>query len=222
MIGGGAVFLRCAKGQGSLVGANAVQGAEGIDLSMIPDSWPGQARKIADRDMSGLDTTAAAKPEDATFGLGYLLTPGSQAVQFRSLHLDVPPASLAGNTTPVAVEDCEAWRHREAIAQTPVVDQRGKNMIGSLADLLTAAQQGQPALPQQRAQTNPAGLTGPSDGQELIKPRILELLQQESIPMTAETIARKLGTTAKNIKPRLSELKKRNEITNENGLWRAA
>ncbi|MFE5524543.1 hypothetical protein ACFQ9Q_43505, partial [Streptomyces virginiae] len=72
LIGGGAVFLRCAKGQGSLVGANAVQGAEGIDLSQIPDSWPGQAQKVADRDMSGLDTTAAAKPEDGTFGLGYL------------------------------------------------------------------------------------------------------------------------------------------------------
>ncbi len=40
--------------------------------------------------------------------------------------------------------------------------------------------------------------------------------------MTAETIARKLGTSAKNIKPRLSELKRRDEVTNENGLWRAA
>lgn len=38
LIGGGAVFLRCAKGQGSLVGANAVEGAEGIDLSKIPRS----------------------------------------------------------------------------------------------------------------------------------------------------------------------------------------
>ncbi|MDX3536964.1 hypothetical protein PV721_21825 [Streptomyces sp. MB09-01] len=222
LIGGGAVFLRCAKGQGSLVGANAVQGAEGIDLSLIPDSWPGQAQKVADRDMSGLDTTAVAKPEDATFGLGYLLTPGSQAVQFRSLYLDVPPASLAGNQPPVAVEDCEAWQHAEAIAQTPMVDQRGKNLIGSVADLLTKAQQGASALPQQRAQTGPVGPAPASDGQELIKPRILELLREEAIPMTAETIARKLGTTAKNIKPRLSELKKREEITNENGLWRAA
>ncbi|MCX4529984.1 type IV secretory system conjugative DNA transfer family protein [Streptomyces sp. NBC_01551] len=220
LIGGGAVFLRCAKGQGSLVGANAVQGAEGIDLSMIPDSWPGQYAKVADRDMSGLNTEAAAKPEDGTFGLGYLLTPGSQAVQFRSLHLDVPPASLADGLPPVAVEDCEAWRLREAIAQTPVVDQRGKNLVGSLADLLAKAQQS-PPVPHQRAQTDPAGPAG-VDGQELIKPRILELLQQESIPMTAETIARKLGTSAKNIRPRLSELKKRNEITNESGLWRAA
>ncbi|WP_314242304.1 type IV secretory system conjugative DNA transfer family protein [Streptomyces kutzneri] len=222
LIGGGAVFLRCAKGQGSLVGANAVEGAEGIDLSKIPPQWPGQYAKVADRDMSGLDTTAVANPEDGTFGLGYLLTPGSQAVQFRSLYLDVPPASLAGSQPPVAVEDCDAWRHREAITGTPMVDQRGKNLIGSLADLLTAAQQGPAALPQQRAQTDPVGPTSPSDGQELIKPRILELLRQESIPMTAETIARKLGTSAKNIKPRLSELKKRDEITNENGLWRAA
>lgn len=225
LIGGGAVFLRCAKGQGSLVGANAVQGAEGIDLSMIPDSWPGQAKKVAVRDMSGLDTTASAKPEDGTFGLGYLLTPGSQAVQFRSLHLDVAPASLAGDPTPVAVEDCEAWRHRDAIAQTPVVDKRGKNMIGSLADLLAAAQQGPPATEQQRATTSSAGPAGPAastDGQELIKPRILELLREQSIPMTAETIARKLGTSAKNIKPRLTELKKRDEITNENGLWKEA
>ncbi|MFE9630690.1 hypothetical protein [Streptomyces sp. NPDC006463] len=222
LIGGGAVFLRCAKGQGSLVGANAVEGAEGIDLSKIPSSWPGQYTKVAARDMSGLDTAAAAGPEDGTFGLGYLLTPGSQAVQFRSLHLDVPPASLAGDLPPVAVEDCDAWHHREAITQTPVVDQRGKNLIGSLADLLTAAQKGQPALPQQRAQADPAGPAGSSDGQELIKPRILELLRDQSIPMTAETIARKLGTSAKNIKPRLSELKKRDEVTNENGLWRAA
>ncbi|MGW3691226.1 hypothetical protein [Streptomyces sp. NPDC005125] len=222
LIGGGAVFLRCAKGQGSLVGANAVEGAEGIDLSRIPSSWPGQYQKVADRDMSGLDTEAAAGPEDGTFGLGYLLTPGSQAVQFRSLHLDVPPASLTGNLPPVAVENCDAWRHREAITQTPMVDQRGKNLVGSLADLLTAAQHGPPALPQQRAQTDPAGPAGASDGQELIKPRILELLRDESIPMTAETIARKLGTSAKNIKPRLSELKKRDEVTNENGLWRAA
>ncbi|MCX4576826.1 hypothetical protein OHB41_27370 [Streptomyces sp. NBC_01571] len=218
LIGGGAVFLRCAKGQGSLVGANAVEGAEGIDLSRIPSSWPGQYQKVADRDMSGLDTEAAAGPEDGTFGLGYLLTPGSQALQFRSLHLDVPPASLAGNLPPVTVEDCDAWHHREAITQTPMVDQRGKNLVGSLADLLTAAQQG-PPVPQQRAQTDPAA---PSDGQELIKPRILELLRQESIPMTAETIARKLGTSAKHVKPRLSELKKRDEVTNENGLWRAA
>ncbi|WP_330261744.1 type IV secretory system conjugative DNA transfer family protein [Streptomyces sp. NBC_00539] len=220
LIGGGAVFLRCAKGQGSLVGANAVQGAEGIDLSMIPDSWPGQARKVADRDMSGLDTEAVANPEDGTFGLGYLLTPGSQAVQFRSLYLDVPPASLAGGRPPVAVEDCQAWQHREAITHTPVVDQRGKNLIGSLADLLTKTQQG-PPVPNQRAQTDPAGPTGPADGQELIKPRILELLREASIGMTAETIARKLGTTANKIKPRLSELKKRDEITNESGLWRA-
>ncbi|MGW4687699.1 hypothetical protein ACWEPM_22750 [Streptomyces sp. NPDC004244] len=222
LIGGGAVFLRCAKGQGSLVGANAVEGAEGIDLSAIPSSWPGQYAKVADRDMSGLNTEAAAKPEDGTFGLGYLLTPGSQAAQFRSLHLDVPPISLAGDATPVAVEDCQAWRLRDAITRTPVVDQRGKNLIGSLTDLLTKTQQGPPALPQQRAQADPAGLASTSDGQELIKPRILELLRQESIPMTAETIARKLGTSAKNIKPRLSELKKRDEITNENGLWRAA
>ncbi|TDU76608.1 hypothetical protein [Streptomyces sp. KS 21] len=221
LIGGGAVFLRCAKGQGSLVGANAVEGAEGIDLSRIPPQWPGQYAKVADRDMSGLDTEAAANPEDGTFGLGYLLTPGSQAVQFRSLHLDVPPISLAGDKTPVAIEDCQAWRHREAITQTPMVDQRGKNLIGSLADLLTKAQQG-PPVPHQGAQTDPAGPAAPSDGQELIKPRILELLRQESISMTAETIARKLGTSAKNIKPRLSELKKRDEITNENGLWRAA
>ncbi|MFB7263942.1 hypothetical protein ACFCXH_17590 [Streptomyces nojiriensis] len=223
LIGGGAVFLRCAKGQGSLVGANAVQGAEGIDLSMIPDSWPGQAQRVADRDMSGLDTTAAANPEDGTFGLGYLLTPGSQAVQFRSLHLDIPPTVLTGGLPPVAVEDCEAWLHREAIARTPMVDQRGKNLVGSLTDLLAKAQQGAAAVPQQQqAQSTPAGPAATSDGQELIKPRILELLRQESIPMTAETIARKLGTTAKNIKPRLSELKKRDEITNENGLWRAA
>ncbi|MEU9236832.1 type IV secretory system conjugative DNA transfer family protein [Streptomyces subrutilus] len=222
LIGGGAVFLRCAKGQGSLVGANAVEGAEGIDLSMIPSSWPGQYAKVAERDMSGLDTEAAAGPEDGTFGLGYLLTPGSQAVQFRSLHLDVPPISLAADQPPVAVEDCEAWRHREAITHTPVVDQRGKNLVGSLTDLLAAAQKGQPALPQQRAQTDPAGPAALSDGQELIKPRILELLREESISMTAETIARKLGTSAKNIKPRLSELKKRDEVTNENGLWKAA
>ncbi|MEU6946106.1 hypothetical protein ABZ957_12870 [Streptomyces sp. NPDC046316] len=222
LIGGGAVFLRCAKGQGSLVGANAVEGAEGIDLSRIPSSWPGQYAKVADRDMSGLATESAAGPEDGTFGLGYLLTPGSQAVQFRSLHLDVPPASLAGGQPPVTVEDCDAWRHQEAITRTPMVDQRGKNLIGSLADLLTAAQQGPTARPQQSAQTHPASPTGPSDGQELIKPRILELLRDESIPMTAETIARKLGTSAKHIKPRLSELKKRDEVTNENGLWRAA
>ncbi|WP_030863078.1 type IV secretory system conjugative DNA transfer family protein [Streptomyces sp. NRRL F-2747] len=223
LIGGGAVFLRCAKGQGSLVGANAVEGAEGIDLSMIPSSWPGQYAKVSDRDMSGLAAEASAGPEDGTFGLGYLLTPGSQAVQFRSLHLDVPPASLAGSQPSVAVEDCQAWQYREAITQTAVVDQRGKNLIGSLADLLTKTEQGPAAgLPQQRAQNEAAGYTGPADGQELIKPRILELLREESIPMTAETIARKLGTTAKNIKPRLSELKRRNEITNENGLWRAA
>ncbi|WP_183064598.1 type IV secretory system conjugative DNA transfer family protein [Streptomyces sp. gCLA4] len=222
LIGGGAVFLRCARGQGSLVGVNAVEGAEGLDLSQIPPQWPGQYAKVADRDMSGLDTTAVAKPEDGTFGLGYLLTPGSQAVQFRSLYLDVPPASLAGNQQPVQVEDCEAWHHREAITRTRVVDQRGKNLVGSLADLLAKAQQGASALPQQRAQTDPASPAGPADGQELIKPRILELLREESIPMTAETIARKLGTTAKNVKPRLSELKKRDEITNENGLWRAA
>ncbi|MFD5510761.1 hypothetical protein ACFWIB_23735 [Streptomyces sp. NPDC127051] len=222
LIGGGAVFLRCARGQGSLVGANAVEGAEGIDLSRIPSSWPGQYQKVADRDMSGLATAAAAGPEDGTFGLGYLLTPGSQAVQFRSLHLDVAPVSLAGDRTPVAVEDCEAWRHREAIAQTPMVDQRGKNLVGSLADVLTAAQQGPPAPQQQRVAAGPTGPAAPSDGQELIKPRILELLRDESIPMTAETIARKLGTSAKHIKPRLSELKKRDEVTNENGLWRAA
>ncbi|MFF1493168.1 hypothetical protein [Streptomyces sp. NPDC058304] len=221
LIGGGAVFLRCAKGQGSLVGVNAVEGAEGIDLSKIPPQWPGQYAKVADRDMSGLDTTAVANPEDGTFGLGYLLTPGSQAVQFRSLYLDVPPASLAGSQPPVAVEDCQAWQHREAITRTPVVDQRGKNLIGSLGDLLTKAQQGSP-VPHQRAQTEPAGPTGPADGQELIKPRILELLREESIPMTAETIARKLGTSAKHVKPRLSELKRRDEVTNENGLWRAA
>ncbi|MEU2155650.1 hypothetical protein ABZ532_11665 [Streptomyces sp. NPDC019396] len=222
LIGGGAVFLRCARGQGSLVGANAVEGAEGIDLSSIPSSWPGQYAKVAERDMTGLATAAAAGPEDGTFGLGYLLTPGSQAVQFRSLHLDVAPASLTGTMPPVAVEDCDSWQHREAITQTATVDQRGKNLIGSLADLLTAAQHGPPERPPQRAQTGPATPAGPSDGQELIKPRILELLRQESIPMTAETIARKLGTSAKHIKPRLSELKKRDEVTNENGLWRAA
>ncbi|MFB6807456.1 hypothetical protein [Streptomyces sp. NPDC056387] len=221
LIGGGAVFLRCAKGQGSLVGANAVEGAEGLDLSKIPPQWPGQYAKVADRDMRGLDTEAVADPEDGTFGLGYLLTPGSQAVQFRSLYLDVPPVSLAADTTPVAVEDCQAWRLREAITRTPMVDQRGKNLIGSLTDLLTKAQQGA-SQPQQRAQADPAGPVAASDGQELIKPRILELLRQEAISMTAETIARKLGTSAKNIKPRLSELKKRDEITNENGLWRAA
>ncbi|MEU6295961.1 type IV secretory system conjugative DNA transfer family protein [Streptomyces erythrochromogenes] len=226
LIGGGAVFLRCAKGQGSLVGANAVQGAEGIDLSMIPDSWPGQAQRVAERDMSGLDTEASANPEDGTFGLGYLLTPGSQAVQFRSLHLDVPPVSLAGHQEPVAVEDCQAWQHREAITHTPMVDQRGKNLVGSLTDLLAKAEQGPAGLPQQRAQTDPAGTAAGTaavgDGAELIKPRILELLKEESIPMTAETIARKLGTTAQRVKPRLSELKKRDEVTNENGLWRAA
>ncbi|SED18288.1 hypothetical protein SAMN05216532_3709 [Streptomyces sp. 2231.1] len=221
LIGGGAIFLRCAKGQGSLVGANALEGAEGIDLSRIPSSWPGQYAKVADRDMSGLDAAAPARPEDGTFGLGYLLTPGSQAVQFRSLHLDVAPVSLAGDMPPVAVEDCQAWRHREAITHTPMVDQRGKNLVGSLADLFTKTQQGPVALPQQ-PHTDPAGPAGSSDGQELIKPRILELLRQQSIPMTAETIARKLGTSAKNIKPRLSELKKRDEVTNENGLWRAA
>ncbi|MER7955162.1 type IV secretory system conjugative DNA transfer family protein [Streptomyces sp. NPDC096030] len=222
LIGGGAVFLRCAKGQGSLVGANAVEGAEGIDLSRIPSSWPGQYAKVADRDMSGLATESAAGPEDGTFGLGYLLTPGSQAVQFRSLHLDVPPASLAKNQPPVTVEDCDAWRHQEAVTRTPMVDQRGKNLIGSLTDLLTAAQKGPTALPQQRPETGPASPSAPSDGQELIKPRILELLRDASNPMTAETIARKLGTTAKNVKPRLSELKRRDEVTNENGLWRAA
>ncbi|WP_030423256.1 hypothetical protein [Streptomyces sp. NRRL F-5065] len=235
LIGGGAVFLRCAKGQGSLVGANAVEGAEGIDLSMIPSQWPGQYAKVAERDMSGLATEAAAAPEDGTFGLGYLLTPGSQAVQFRSLHLDVPPVSLAGGEPPVGIEDCDAWRERDAIAQTPMVDKRGKNLVGSLADLLAAAE-GAPS-PQETAAHNPGGpqaIAGPSrpgapgvaagapEGQELIKPRILELLREQSIPMTAETIARKLGTSAKNIKPRLSELKKRDEVTNENGLWRAA
>ncbi|MFE4264932.1 hypothetical protein [Streptomyces sp. NPDC056883] len=222
LIGGGAVFLRCAKGQGSLVGANAVEGAEGIDLSRIPSSWPGQYQKVADRDMTGLATAAAAGPEDGTFGLGYLLTPGSQAVQFRSLHLDVAPVSLSGDPTPVAVENCEAWRRRDAIAQTPMVDQRGKNLFGSLADLLGGAPQGPPAPQQQAIAAGPAGPAASSDGQELIKPRILELLREQSIPMTAETIARKLGTSAKHVKPRLSELKKRDEITNENGLWRAA
>ncbi|OKJ48595.1 hypothetical protein AMK27_38070 [Streptomyces sp. CB02009] len=233
LIGGGAVFLRCAKGQGSLVGANAVEGAEGIDLSMIPSQWPGQYAKVADRDMSGLATEAAAAPEDGTFGLGYLLTPGSQAVQFRSLHLDVPPVSLAGGERPVGIEHCDAWRERDAIARTPMVDKRGKNLVGSLADLLAAAE-GSPSSQEPAAHHIPAGphaATGPArsegapaapEGQELIKPRILELLQEHSIPMTAETIARKLETPAKNIKPRLSELKKRGEITNENGLWRAA
>ncbi|MFE2548554.1 hypothetical protein ACFXGI_08405 [Streptomyces sp. NPDC059355] len=222
LIGGGAVFLRCAKGQGSLVGANAVQGAEGIDLSMIPDSWPGQAQRVADRDMSGLDTTAVAHPEDGTFGLGYLLAPGAQAVQFRSLYLDVPPIALAGNQQPVPVEDCDAWQHAAAITQTPMVDQRGKNLIGSLSDLLTKARHGTSPLPPQRVQTDPTGPAAASDGQELIKPRILELLTEGSMPMTAEIIARKLGTSANKIKPRLSELKKRGEVTNENGLWRAA
>ncbi|MEU3901614.1 hypothetical protein [Streptomyces sp. NPDC045251] len=235
LIGGGAVFLRCAKGQGSLVGANAVEGAEGIDLSMIPSQWPGQYAKVADRDMSGLATEAAAAPEDGTFGLGYLLTPGSQAVQFRSLHLDVAPVSLAGGEPPVGIEDCDAWRERDAIAQTPMVDKRGKNLVGSLADLLAAAQ-GAPSSqeashhnaggPQATAGSSrpgaPGVAAGAPEGQELIKPRILELLREQSIPMTAETIARKLGTSAKNIKPRLSELKKRDEVTNENGLWRAA
>lgn len=222
LIGGGAVFLRCARGQGSLVGVNAVEGAEGIDLSKIPPQWPGQYAKVADRDMSGLDTTAVAKPEDGTFGLGYLLTPGSQAVQFRSLYLDVPPTSLAGSQPPVAVEDCDAWQHREPIAQTPMVDQRGKNLTGSLSDLLTKAQQAPSSPPQHRAQTGPAGPPATADGSELIKPRILELLKEESIPMTAETIARKLGTTVRHVKPRLSELKKRDEVINENHLWRAA
>ncbi|MFE4656762.1 hypothetical protein ACFRFJ_08710 [Streptomyces hydrogenans] len=233
LIGGGAVFLRCAKGQGSLVGANAVEGAEGIDLSMIPSQWPGQYAKVADRDMSGLATEAAAEPEDGTFGLGYLLTPGSQAVQFRSLHLDVPPVALAGGERPVGIEDCDAWRERDAIARTPMVDKRGKNLIGSLADLLAAAE-GAPSAQEPAAHHNPAGpytVPGPArpgrapaapDGQELIKPRILELLQEHSIPMTAETIARKLETSARNVKPRLSELKKQNKVTNENGLWRAA
>ncbi|MER7826941.1 type IV secretory system conjugative DNA transfer family protein [Streptomyces sp. NPDC096097] len=233
LIGGGAVFLRCAKGQGSLVGANAVEGAEGIDLSMIPSQWPGQYAKVADRDMSGLATEAAAAPEDGTFGLGYLLTPGSQAVQFRSLHLDVPPVSLAGGERPVGIEHCDAWRERDAIAQTPMVDKRGKNLIGSLADLLAAAEAA-PSSQEPAAHHNPAnlhavpaparpgGAPAASDGQELIKPRILELLQEHSIPMTAETIARKLEIPAKNVKPRLSELKKRGEVTNENGLWKAA
>ncbi|MFB7171658.1 hypothetical protein ACFCYM_12650 [Streptomyces sp. NPDC056254] len=233
LIGGGAVFLRCARGQGSLVGANAVEGAEGIDLSMIPSQWPGQYAKVADRDMSGLATEAAAKPEDGTFGLGYLLTPGSQAVQFRSLYLDVPPVSLAGGEPPVGIEDCDAWRERDAIAQTPMVDKRGKNLIGSLADLLAAAE-GAPSSQESAAHHNPAHLhavPGParpggapaaSDGQELIKPRILELLQEHAIPMTAETIARKLEIPATRVKPRLSELKKRGEVTNENGLWQAA
>ncbi|MDX2558506.1 type IV secretory system conjugative DNA transfer family protein [Streptomyces sp. TX20-6-3] len=231
LIGGGAVFLRCAKGQGSLVGANAVEGAEGLDLSMIPSQWPGQYAKVADRDMSGLATEAAAEPEDGTFGLGYLLTPGSQAVQFRSLHLDVPPVALAGGE-PVGIEDCDAWRERDAIAQTPMVDKRGKNLIGSLTDLLTAAGDA-PSSPEAphhspaRTQatirpTGPGGAASTPEGQELIKPRILELLQQQSIPMTAETIARKLETSAKHVKPRLSELKKQNKVTNENGLWRAA
>ncbi|MFD3663986.1 hypothetical protein ACFWVF_25940 [Streptomyces sp. NPDC058659] len=233
LIGGGAVFLRCAKGQGSLVGANAVEGAEGIDLSMIPSQWPGQYAKVSNRDMSGLATEAAAAPEDGTFGLGYLLTPGSQAVQFRSLHLDVPPVSLAGGEPPVGIEDCDAWRERDAVAQTPMVDKRGKNLVGSLADLLAAAE-GAPSSQEPAAHHNPAGLhvvTGPArsggapaapEGQELIKPRILELLQEHSIPMTAETIARKLEIPARNVKPRLSELKKRGEVINENGLWRAA
>ncbi|WAU78331.1 type IV secretory system conjugative DNA transfer family protein (plasmid) [Streptomyces sp. Qhu-G9] len=234
LIGGGAVFLRCARGQGSLVGANAVEGAEGIDLSMIPSQWPGQYAKVADRDMSGLATEAAAAPEDGTFGLGYLLTPGSQAVQFRSLHLNVAPASLAGGEQPVGIEDCDAWRERDAITQTPMVDRRGKNLIGSLADLLAAAEGApssqeaphHPGGPQPTAGPSrpgaPGAAAGAPDGQELIKPRIIELLREQSIPMTAETIARKLGTSAKNIKPRLSELKKRDEVTNENGLWRAA
>lgn len=224
LIGGGAVFLRCARGQGSLVGANAVQGAEGIDLSMIPPQWPGQYAKVADRDMSGLDTTAAARPEDGTFGLGYLLTPGSQAVQFRSLHLDVAPVSLAAGLQPVAVEDCEAWRHREAIVQTPLVDQRGKNLVGSLTDLLGRAQQGPTAQPQQRPQAVSASPASPAgtEGQEPIKPLILALLRSGNMPMTVETIARKLGTPVNRIKPRLTELKKRDEVTNENGLWRSA
>ncbi|AGS73883.1 hypothetical protein [Streptomyces collinus] len=235
LIGGGAVFLRCARGQGNLVGANAVEGAEGIDLSMIPSQWPGQYAKVSNRDMSGLATEAAAAPEDGTFGLGYLLTPGSQAIQFRSLHLDVAPVSLAGGEPPVGIENCDAWRERDAITQTPMVDKRGKNLIGSLTDLLAAAQ-GAPSS-HEAPQDNSSGLqtiagssrpgapgaaAGAPDGQELIKPRILELLREQSIPMTAETIARKLGTSAKNIKPRLSELKKRDEVTNENGLWRAA
>ncbi|MEV6353471.1 type IV secretory system conjugative DNA transfer family protein [Streptomyces hydrogenans] len=233
LIGGGAVFLRCAKGQGSLVGANVVEGAEGIDLSMIPSQWPGQYAKVADRDMSGLATEAAAEPEDGTFGLGYLLTPGSQAVQFRSLHLDVPPVALAGGAPPVGIEDCDAWRERDAIARTPMVDKRGKNLVGSLADLLAAAA-GVPSSQGPAAHPIPVGpytVNGParsggapaaSEGQELIKPRILELLQEHSVPMTAETIARKLETSARNVKPRLSELKKQNKVTNENGLWRAA
>jgi hypothetical protein len=232
LIGGGAVFLRCARGQGSLIGANAVEGAEGIDLSMIPSQWPGQYAKVADRDMSGLATEAAAAPEDGTFGLGYLLTPGSQAVQFRSLHLDVPPVSLAGGEPPVGIEDCDAWRERDAVTQTPMVDKRGKNLISSLADLLAAAE-GAPSsqeTPHHNLSTpyvtagpaGPGGAAGAPEGQELIKPRILELLQEQSIPMTAETIARKLETPAKRIKPRLSELKKQNKVTNENGLWRAA
>ncbi|UTR83676.1 ATP-binding protein [Streptomyces cavourensis] len=232
LIGGGAVFLRCARGQGNLVGANAVEGAEGLDLSMIPSQWPGQYAKVSNRDMSGLATEAAAAPEDGTFGLGYLLTPGSQAVQFRSLHLDVAPVSLAGGEPPVRIEDCDAWRQRDTITQTPMVDKRGKNLIGSLADLLAAAESAPSS--QEPTHHNPAGLhvvTDPArpggapaapEGQELIKPRILELLQEHSIPMTAETIARKLETSAKNVKPRLSELKKRGEVTNENGLWRAA
>ncbi|MFD7573462.1 hypothetical protein ACFV6U_23545, partial [Streptomyces sp. NPDC059810] len=178
-------------------------------------------------------TEAAAAPEDGTFGLGYLLTPGSQAVQFRSLHLDVPPVSLAGGERPVRIEHCDAWRERDAVARTPMVDKRGKNLVGSLADLLAAAE-GAPSSQEPAAHYIPAGphaVTGPtrsggapaaSEGQELIKPRILELLQEHSTPMTAETIARKLETSARNVKPRLSELKKQHKVTNENGLWRAA
>ncbi|GGY78819.1 hypothetical protein GCM10010363_69680 [Streptomyces omiyaensis] len=234
LIGGGAVFLRCARGQGNLVGTNSVEGAEGIDLSMIPSQWPGQYAKVADRDMSGLATEVAAAPEDGTFGLGYLLTPGSQAVQFRSLHLDVPPVSLAGGERPVGIEHCDAWRERDAIAQTPMVDKRGKNLIGSLADLLAAAETAAASSQEPAAHHTPTGLhavPGPArpggtpaapDGQELIKPRILELLQEHSIPMTAETIARKLEIPATRVKPRLSELKKQNKVINESGLWRAA
>ncbi|MFC8907699.1 hypothetical protein ACFUAB_02180 [Streptomyces cinereoruber] len=233
LIGGGAVFLRCAKGQGSLVGANAVEGAEGLDLSRIPSQWPGQYAKVADRDMSGLATEAVAAPEDGTFGLGYLLTPGSQAVQFRSLHLDVPPVSLAGGERPVGIEDCDAWRERDAIARARMVDKRGKNLVGSLADLLAAAEAAGSALEPAAHHTpahlhavpepaRPGGAPAASDGQELIKPRILGLLQEHSIPMTVETIARKLEIPATRVKPRLSELKKRGEVTNENGLWKAA
>ncbi len=236
LIGGGAVFLRCAKGQGSLVGANAVEGAEGIDLSMIPSQWPGQYAKVADRDMSGLATEAAAAPEDGTFGLGYLLTPGSQAVQFRSLHLDVPPVSLAGGEPPVGIEVCDALRalrrdHPDADGRQarqepdrqprrPPCRGRGRPLVaGAGAPPQPRRPPGRRRVQQARRSWRSRGGARRTGADQATHPRAPSGAVHPDDP--AETIARKLGTSAKNIKPRLSELKKRDEVTNENGLWRA-